>query len=202
MHEPSLTASYLRALRAALRVSPATAERILAEVEDHLRQATEEEMAAGAAPEEAERRAVERFGTPEEVARSFAGPFPWAKLFWLGLAIAVALPAVIPEVVGSGHSSLYALGLVMSLGYAAGVVAPRHPARAGMLPGLVMAAATLSFAVWLAYSSRDPRWAIQELPTEVLLLLPFGTACVLLGALGGLLGARMRARKAMPEPTH
>jgi hypothetical protein len=194
MHEPSLTAEYLKALRASLRASPGTADRIMAEVEDHLRQAMDEEIAAGAPAEEAERRALARFGPPDEVARSFRTPLPWAKLFWLGLAVSVALPAVIPEVLGPGHSSLYALGLVMSRGYAAGAVAPRHPARAGMLPGAVMAAVTLAFAVWLAHSTGDPRWVVQELPNEIMLLLPFSTASVLLGALGGLLGARVRRR--------
>jgi hypothetical protein len=196
MHEPSLTADYLKALRASLRVPPGKADRIMAEVEDHLRQAMDEEIAAGATPHEAERRALERFGPPEEVARSFRAPLPWAKLFWLGLAVSIALPAVIPEVLGAGRSSLYALGLVMSLGYAAGAVAPRHPARAGMLPGAVMTAVTMAFAVWLAHSTGDPRWAVQQLPNEIMLLLPFSMASVLLGALGGILGARMRARSA------
>jgi hypothetical protein len=82
----------------------------------------------------------------------------------------------------------------MALGYAAGAVAPRHPARAGMLPGAVMAAVTLGVAVWLAHATGDPRWAVQELPNEIMLLLPFSTASVLLGALGGLLGARIRRR--------
>lgn len=194
MHEPGLTAEYLKALRAFLRVPPEQADRILAEVEDHLRDAMREEMAAGVPADVAERRALARFGPPKAVARSFRRPLPWAKMFWLGLAVSVALPAVIPEVIGTGHSSLYALGLVMALGYAAGTIAPRHPASAGALPGAVMAAATMAFAVWLAYTAGDSRWLIQALPTEVMLLLPFSMACVLLGALGGIVGARVRGR--------
>jgi hypothetical protein len=64
----------------------------------------------------------------------------------------------------------------------------------GMTGHPVMAAVTLAFAVWLAHSMGDPRWAVQELPNEIMLLLPFSTASVLLGALGGLLGARVRAK--------
>lgn len=64
-----LIEQYLAQLRQALRVSPSLKERILCEVEEHLLEGAEREEAGGAAPEEAQRRVIARFGAPEEVAR-------------------------------------------------------------------------------------------------------------------------------------
>jgi len=198
MHEPSVTAAYLKVLRAALRVAPGAADRIVAEVEDHLRQAMEEEMAAGMSPAEAERRAVDRFGPPEEVARSFPRAVPWARLFWLGLAISVALPAVIPEVLGPGHTSFYALALALSLGFGMGAAVPARPALAGAVPAAATVLAVLLYDLWLAWDAGQVfvPTAHQTTPylLALLLNLPLATAVVLLGALGGLLGARARHR--------
>jgi hypothetical protein len=69
MKPPCRVAEYLAALRQALRARPALVERILGEVEDHLWEGVACEQMAGASREEAERRAIERFGPVEEVAR-------------------------------------------------------------------------------------------------------------------------------------
>src|SRR5438309_7232270 len=60
---------YLAELRAALKVSSPLAERILSEAEDHLREGASWEEDRGLLPEEAQREVIERFGSPEVVAR-------------------------------------------------------------------------------------------------------------------------------------
>jgi hypothetical protein len=66
---PSAIDSYLDRLLLALRGRPGDVRRILAETEDHLRDAAAAGVRAGLAPEEAERAAVERFGPVAVVAR-------------------------------------------------------------------------------------------------------------------------------------
>jgi hypothetical protein len=63
--------SYLEQLDVELRLNKAPRRRLLAEVEDHLR-ASAAEIAADTGVEEAELRAVERFGSAATVARGFA----------------------------------------------------------------------------------------------------------------------------------
>ena len=72
MAEPGVIDSYLDELYAALRVEPRQARRILAEAEDHLREAAAVREAAGAAPERAEAEAVAAFGAATVVAARFA----------------------------------------------------------------------------------------------------------------------------------
>ena len=64
--------AYLDQLLTHLRGSAHDVRRILSETEEHLRDATSELVAAGASEEEAQRRAVERFGHPRTVARRFS----------------------------------------------------------------------------------------------------------------------------------
>jgi len=60
--------SYLADLRRALRARFFLQRRLLAEVEDHLRESAEELRRSGLAAEDAEREAVARFGPPKAVA--------------------------------------------------------------------------------------------------------------------------------------
>jgi hypothetical protein len=101
---------YLDRLLAELRGSPADVRRVLAEAEEHLRDAARDGVAEGLTESEAERRAVERFGPPRSVARRFDGVFPlgesvralaWAlaPLAAVGL-IAVGVSGAISEVLG------------------------------------------------------------------------------------------------------
>jgi hypothetical protein len=62
---------YLDRLLDALRLDGKTSRRVLTEVEDHLRAATEAKMAAGMSQREAEHSAIAAFGYPETVADRF-----------------------------------------------------------------------------------------------------------------------------------
>jgi hypothetical protein len=66
---------YLDELAARLRVGPARARRLLSEAEEHLRETAAREVAAGADDPDAERLAIERFGTARQVARAANGSF-------------------------------------------------------------------------------------------------------------------------------
>jgi hypothetical protein len=99
---------YLDRLLASLHGSPADVRRILAETEEHLRDAAREGVESGLAEEEAERRAVERFGPPRVIARRFGPPRGEAVRALAGALvpfgaiglIAVGVSGVISEVFG------------------------------------------------------------------------------------------------------
>lgn len=69
---------YLLEFNEALVAGGERRERILAEVEDHLRDATDSLVAAGSKPDDAEAEAVGRFGSPTEAAERF-GPDPLGR---------------------------------------------------------------------------------------------------------------------------
>jgi hypothetical protein len=112
MTQPDLIDAYLDALLRVLRVDRGRVCRILAEVEGHLRQAVAEEEATGLSPVEAQRRAIDRFGTPGTVARRFAAEegrlLPPSLLLQLvvslGLLAGIGLAAI-------GVSGLLAAGM-------------------------------------------------------------------------------------------
>jgi hypothetical protein len=63
---------YLARLGSALPGDACDKGRILDEVRDHLLEGAQSEMARGASSEEATRRAIQRFGAPEQIAGAFA----------------------------------------------------------------------------------------------------------------------------------
>ncbi|HEY3110321.1 MAG TPA: ClpX C4-type zinc finger protein [Chloroflexota bacterium] len=63
---------YLARLERRLRLAGPEKARVLDELRDHLLEATTAETAGGASEEEAARRAIERFGEVDAVARAFA----------------------------------------------------------------------------------------------------------------------------------
>lgn len=71
MDESGLIDTYLDDLFAALRGEPRRARRILIEAEDHLREAVRDHIAAGMSESDAERLAIERFGSAREIAERF-----------------------------------------------------------------------------------------------------------------------------------
>jgi len=123
---------YLDRLLAHLRGSAHDVRRILSEVEEHLRDATAELVAAGASEEEAQRLAIERFGHPRTVARRFSArlaPVPPA-------AVATELARVAVVLGGIGLVAIGASGLVAEL-----LGRPLGPAFvAGDLPGMTYTA--------------------------------------------------------------
>lgn len=75
---------------------------ILAEVEDHLTEAAAAGVAEGLDAQEAERRAVARFGSPRRLAHKFVPPDPARRPVLVELVLAVAL---------LGGIGLFAIGL-------------------------------------------------------------------------------------------
>jgi len=88
---------YLEQVRGGL--ASRRSERILAEIEDHLRERADHLMVAGDPdPYEAEREAVEAFGDPAVIARAFndeGGAMPTKFTRWSGLCGMLALPALL-----------------------------------------------------------------------------------------------------------
>ena len=85
---------YVAALRRELDFDPALAERLSSEVEDHLRDAAEADLAWPSA--DAERRAVERFGLGRDIAAELAADAVdrQARRTWITLAATVAVTFV------------------------------------------------------------------------------------------------------------
>ena len=106
---PDPIEAFLDRLMGHLRGSASDVRRILAEAEEHLRDATAERVAAGAAEADAQRAAVAAFGDARAVARRFAGrlaPVPAAEVGAQLLRTAVLLGAV--ALVAIGVSGLVA----------------------------------------------------------------------------------------------
>ena len=123
---------YLDRLLAHLRGSASDVRRILAEAEEHLRDATAERVAAGAGEQEAQRQAIEAFGDPRTVARRFAprlAPVPvgavLAELVRTGTLLgAVALVAIgvsgaLAELFGRAFGAAFVAGDVPGSTYTA-----------------------------------------------------------------------------------
>jgi len=118
---------YLDQLLPRLRGPAARVRRILAETEEHLRDATAEGVAAGLDRDEAAHRAVQRFGDPGTVAGRF--PMPLRAVLGELTRTAIALGAV--ALVAIGLSG----GLAELLGHLFG-----PDAVAGDLPGVTYTA--------------------------------------------------------------
>ncbi len=114
---------YLDQLLAELRVEPSRTRRILVEVEDHLREAIQREVATGATAEEAEARAIVRFGSPRLVARRFAAEdgrlLPPSLLLHLTLALGL-LAGVGFTAIGVSGVLAAGLGTAFGKGFIAG----------------------------------------------------------------------------------
>jgi hypothetical protein len=118
-----LIEGYLDRLLGHLRGSTHDIRRILVETEEHLRDATAELVAAGVGEEEAQRRAIERFGDPRALARRFSArlaPVPPAMVAAELTRAAVPLGGV--GLVAIGVSGLVAelLGRLLGAGFVAG----------------------------------------------------------------------------------
>ena len=96
--------AYLDRLLRELRGAPGEVRRFLSEAEEHLRDATATGVAEGLPEEDAQRRAIERFGSPRLVARRFSGsaaPLPRGAV----------LAALARALAGLGAVGLIAIGV-------------------------------------------------------------------------------------------
>jgi hypothetical protein len=118
-----LIEGYLDQLLGHLRGSAHDVRRILVEAEEHLRDGAAEQMAAGASEEQAQRRAIERFGHPRAVARRFsAGLAPVPPPVVAAELARAAVPLAGVGLVAIGASGLLAelLGRLLGAGFVAG----------------------------------------------------------------------------------
>jgi hypothetical protein len=114
---------YLDRLLTHLRGSAHDVRRILSETEEHLRDTTAELMAAGASEEDAQRRAIERFGDPRTVARRFSArlaPVPPAAVVGELARATVLLGAVGLVAIGASGALAELLGRLFGPAFVAG----------------------------------------------------------------------------------
>lgn len=170
---------YVAELGAHLRLRPEAAERFLAEVEDHLQSAADQEVAAGLEPGEGERAAVRRFGSAREIA--FAANGGW---FGLGIRSATAIARI---------------GAVGSLAVLAGTLLAEVVARLTSTTavfGLPASASPSQSSIrhWLAVqpSAHDWRTAAALENADDSLLLRGGAAVLLLVACAVVAGVGSR----------
>jgi hypothetical protein len=89
--------SFLETIRTALSVGPHRAGRITRELEDHMESSAAVLRSAGRTPEEAEREAIARFGSPESLAHALnavRGDTRRIKTWRISLAILTSLLAL------------------------------------------------------------------------------------------------------------
>jgi hypothetical protein len=118
-----LIEGYLDQLLGHLRGSARDVRRILSETEEHLRDATAELVAAGASEEEAQRRAIERFGHPRTLARRFSArlaPVPPAAVAAELARAVVLLGAVGLVAIGASGALAELLGRLFGPAFVAG----------------------------------------------------------------------------------
>lgn len=108
MTEQERIDSYLDDLARALQIDRARARRVLAETEDHLREATHDICETGVEEDEAARLAIEHFGTAEVVAARFSTELR-PPLVAIGRDLVIALA-------GMAAVGLIAIGLSGTLG--------------------------------------------------------------------------------------
>ena len=123
---------YLDELYGRLRCPPRDARRILAEAEDHLREAVTDGLAAGLTQQEAEEQAVSSFGSVRAVVRAHDGPawrFPGrAVLFDLALA-GLKLAGIGALAVGASGLVAAVMNMLLGPGFVGGT--GRGVTRAG-----------------------------------------------------------------------
>jgi hypothetical protein len=118
-----LIEAYLDQLLTHLRGSAHDVRRILCETEEHLRDATAEQVAAGATEEEAHRQAIERFGHPRTMARRFSprlAPVPPVAVAAELARAAVLLGAVGLVAIGASGALAELLGRLFGPAFVAG----------------------------------------------------------------------------------
>jgi hypothetical protein len=210
--EDDLIERYLDRLLTHLRGSARDVRRILAEAEEHLRDATSEAMAAGVDEQEAQRQAIARFGDPRTVARRFSArltPVPiWAVATELARAairlgaialVAIGVSGLVAELLGRVFGARFVSGDLPGTTYTAERCAdfleyfPRagscaHAAELhhwGEVVEYRVAAGVLGLLVLAGYAL----WQRRRREPRYLGVLPDGFAATVATALYGVAGA-------------
>lgn len=111
---------YLDQLADALTVAPRRARRILLEVEDHLQQSVEDQVAAGTPREQAERQAVEHFGAARMVAARFNSSVSQRAWFFRTYLYAALLGGIVLVAAGIAGELSAGFGLAFGKSYVSG----------------------------------------------------------------------------------
>jgi len=150
---------YLQSLAGRLRGWPWKRRRVLAEVEDHLRESAEVAEAAGADRAEAQRSAVERFGDTAALGSPRQGWSVPRVVVAAGLAVAAVVAAVVVVVERSSPSPRQHASAIKLVMRVAGVpVAARF--KMSQLAGVVVVSARDGWAIGSA--SRGLRYPISK----------------------------------------
>ena len=99
MLQSSVVADYLDILGRELGYDPLLSRRVRLEVEDHLGEAAANEPGDSA---EAQRRAVEKFGDPREIARQYAALSIFSQIRRVAVIIVLALAGIFLSMRGRG----------------------------------------------------------------------------------------------------
>ena len=99
MPQSSVVADYLDSLGRELSYDPLLSRRVRLEVEDHLWEAAANE---GGDAAEAQRRAVEKFGDPQEIARQYAALSIFSQIRRVAVIVVVALAGIFLSMRGRG----------------------------------------------------------------------------------------------------
>jgi hypothetical protein len=99
MHQSSVVADYLDILGRELSYDPLLSRRVRLEVEDHLWEAAANEPGDAA---EAQRRTVEKFGDPREIARQYAALSIFSQIRRVAVIVVLALAGIFLSMKGRG----------------------------------------------------------------------------------------------------
>lgn len=187
---------YLDELYSALPAAARPARRILAEAEDHLREATADGLARGLSESEARREAVTRFGSAARFARASRGS-PWRPP--TGAVLRDLARAAVPMV---------AIGLI-AIGISGGVAAAMNAVFGATFVGGAPAGAHYAAATCAHFLAIHPgagtcarAATLENSQDAVALRLPVGALGLLILAVSHLLGRRptaCRTRSTLPE---
>jgi hypothetical protein len=208
MHEPDLIDHYVFGLWRLMPLQREVTERILEEVEGHLRSSVEREVRAGTSQQEAQRHAIEYFGPLDDIAaRLLAAHRPgelarvwelWNRLhpvLRIGIAITVlVLPWNTDAFHGGRDVGAPMFVGALLLGLLAGYLSDRRGQSVGAALASAMAVCVFSFAVVTGLDQkpiRDPQSAVMFAKDfSPLALIVVGYALV--GVIGSALGGRLR----------
>ena len=145
---------YLEEIDSYLHIDRDRRERVLTEIEGHLRDALEAHTARGLSADEAMRRAIAALGSPADVARQFSPVLPPARSVrgWRRWA-----PIVLPGAVLTAVVALSVWSLIYLLRYGS-TLGGRIALRFSLLYLVLTGALTAATYVAIRNGDRDPAW--------------------------------------------